>query len=137
LRRDRCKNWALPGGKRCRLHGGHSTGPVTPEGTARSVAARVAGRAKWLAERKAQGLPIPGGRRKGGHNRTREERAQAAYEKQCVAEWRTMVHRSRSARKAPRAQRRQERKNAAADAARLERFQAGGPFWTDDEWKNM
>jgi hypothetical protein len=25
----------------------------------------------------------------------------------------------------------------AADAARLERFQAGGPFWTDEEWKNL
>jgi hypothetical protein len=47
MRRHRCKSWALPGGKRCRLHGGHSTGPVTPEGTARSVAARVAGRARW------------------------------------------------------------------------------------------
>jgi hypothetical protein len=34
-----CKNWALPGSKRCRLHGGLSTGPTTPEGMARTIAA--------------------------------------------------------------------------------------------------
>ena len=25
----------------------------------------------------------------------------------------------------------------AADAARRKRFQAGGPFWTDEEWKAL
>jgi hypothetical protein len=29
------------------------------------------------------------------------------------------------------------RKLAADLAPRLERFQAGGPFWTDVEWKKM
>jgi hypothetical protein len=81
MRRERCKNWALPGGKRCRLHGGHSTGPVTPKGRARTLAAMGAGRAKWLAELKAEGKPIPCGRKKRGRNRSPEERAQASYEK--------------------------------------------------------
>jgi hypothetical protein len=137
MRRDRCRNWALPGNNRCRLHGGHSTGPRTAEGKARTVAAMNAGRAKWLAELKAEGKPIPFGRKKGGRNRSPQEREQAAYEKQCTGEWRTSDHQSRSARKAPRSQRRQERKSAAADAARLERFQTGGPFWTDDEWEAL
>src|SRR5271154_2678553 len=66
----RCRNWALPGGKRCRLHGGHSTGPVTAEGTARTVAAMNAGRARWLAKLKAEGKPVPCGRKKGGRNRS-------------------------------------------------------------------
>jgi hypothetical protein len=49
LHRHRCRNWALPGSKRCRLHGGHSTGPRTPEGKARTIAAMKEGRARWLA----------------------------------------------------------------------------------------
>jgi hypothetical protein len=137
MRSLRCRNWALPGSTRCRLHGGHSTGPLTPEGKARTVAALKAGRARWLAKLKAEGKPIPFGRKKGGRNRSIEEREQAAYEKQCMREWRNAFHQSRSARKAPRAQRRQERNNAAADAARLERFKAGGPFWTDEERKSL
>jgi hypothetical protein len=82
LHRHRCRNWALPGGKRCRLHGGHSTGPRTPEGKSRTVAAMNEGRARWLAERKAEGKPIPWGRKKGGRNRSPKEREQAAWEKQ-------------------------------------------------------
>ena len=35
----RCRNWAVPGKRRCRLHGGRSTGPKTPEGKAASLAA--------------------------------------------------------------------------------------------------
>jgi hypothetical protein len=92
------------------------------------------GRARWLAELKAEGKPVPFGRKKGGRNRSNEERAQAAWEQQCAREWRDAFHQSRSDRKAGR---RQERKSAAADAARLERFQAGGPFWTDEEWKAL
>jgi hypothetical protein len=137
LHRHRCRNWALPGSKRCRLHGGHSTGPRTPEGKARTIAAMKEGRARWLAKLKAEGRPIPFGRKKGGRNRLPEEREQAVYEKQCAREWRTMVHQSQSARKASRAHRRQERESAAADAARLERFQAGGPFWTEEEWEAL
>jgi hypothetical protein len=137
LNRHRCRNWALPGSKRCRLHGGHSTGPRTAEGKARTIAAMNEGRARWLAERKAEGKPIPWGRKKGGRNRSPEEREQAAWEKQCMREWRDGYHQSLDARKALRSQRREERKSAAADAARRERFQAGGPFWTDEEWKAL
>src|SRR5690348_3739407 len=58
----------MRGSKRCRLHGGLSTGPSTPEGKARTAAAMKAGHAPWLAKLKSEGKPIPFGRRKGGHN---------------------------------------------------------------------
>ena len=87
LMRSRCRNWALPGSTRCRLHGGLSTGPLTPEGLARTVAAMKAGRARWVAKLKAEGKPIPSGRKKGGRNRSIEQREQAAYEKQCARDW--------------------------------------------------
>jgi hypothetical protein len=131
LMRSRCRNWALPGSTRCRLHGGLSTGPLTPEGLARTVAAMKAGRARWVAKLKAEGKPIPCGRKKGGRNRTIEERKQAAYEKQCRHEWHRMVLLNQ--RQARRAQRWEDRKNEA----RRKRFQAGGPFWTDEEWENL
>ncbi len=58
------------GKTRCKWHGGRSTGPLTPEGKARSIAAAVAGRARWMArmkEMKAAGLiaKIPTGRKPG------------------------------------------------------------------------
>jgi hypothetical protein len=34
-----CRNWPVRGKKRCRLHGGFSTGPRTPERKARTAAA--------------------------------------------------------------------------------------------------
>jgi hypothetical protein len=36
-----CKLWPMVGRKRCRMHGGCSTGPKTPEGLARIIAART------------------------------------------------------------------------------------------------
>jgi hypothetical protein len=95
------------------------------------------GRARWLAELKAEGKPIPWGRKKGGRNRSPAEREQATWEKQCAREWRDGSRRSRDARKVLRSLKRQERKSAAADAARRERFQAGGPFWTEEEWEAL
>jgi len=38
---------------RCKFHGGLSTGPKTPEGKARSLAAMRAGHAAWAARRRA------------------------------------------------------------------------------------
>lgn len=38
---------------------------------------------------------------------------------------------------ARRAERRQDRKQFAYDAKRFERFRAGGPFWTDEEWEAL
>ncbi|PJK28921.1 HGGxSTG domain-containing protein [Minwuia thermotolerans] len=47
-----CRAKAVPGKRRCRLHGGLATGPRTPEGRARIAAAQ---RARWQAWRAAQG----------------------------------------------------------------------------------
>jgi len=52
----------VPGKKRCRWHGGLSTGPKTPEGRARSFAARDAGRARYFAGVKALGIKRTSGR---------------------------------------------------------------------------
>jgi hypothetical protein len=58
-----CRNWAVPGSARCRLHGGLSTGPKSPEGKDASIAARVEGRRQWVAFMKEQGLKLPCGRK--------------------------------------------------------------------------
>ena len=59
-----CKGWAMENG-RCWVHGGASTGPRTPEGKARVVAAMVEGRRKWLERRRAEGKKFPAGRKRG------------------------------------------------------------------------
>jgi hypothetical protein len=136
-RSSRCKNWALPGSKRCRLHGGASTGPTTPEGMARTVAAMKAGRVRWLAKLRAEGKPVPCGRKKGGRNRPAEVRERAAREAKWQRDCQRMAQRLRSTRKAHREQRRQERQVAADLALRRERFRAGLPFWIEEEWERL
>lgn len=42
-----CRCCVEPGKNRCRFHGGKSTGPRTPEGRARSMAALQAGHQRW------------------------------------------------------------------------------------------
>jgi hypothetical protein len=64
-----CRNWPGRGKKRCRLHGGLSTGPKTSEGKARTIAAMVEGRRRLLEKLKAEGKPVPWGRKRGGVNR--------------------------------------------------------------------
>jgi hypothetical protein len=59
-----CKGWAMENG-RCWVHGGASTGPRTPEGKARVVAAMVEGRRKWVERRRAEGRKFPAGRKRG------------------------------------------------------------------------
>jgi hypothetical protein len=59
-----CKGWAMENG-RCWLHGGASTGPRTPEGKARVVAAMVEGRRKWIERKRAKGKKFPAGRKRG------------------------------------------------------------------------
>ena len=54
VRGRRCRNWPVDGMKRCRFHGGLSTGPKTPEGKARAIAAMVAGRKLWLERKKRE-----------------------------------------------------------------------------------
>jgi hypothetical protein len=48
-----CKAPSVHGKARCRMHGGCSTGPKTPEGKARSLAAANAGWQRWNAKRQA------------------------------------------------------------------------------------
>src|SRR5215469_15863224 len=69
--RGRCRAIAIWGRLRCRWHGGRATGPRTPCGKRRSVAAMIKGRVRWIErmrEAKRLGLieKIPGGRPKKG-----------------------------------------------------------------------
>jgi hypothetical protein len=64
IRGPRCRAWAMENG-RCRVHGGASTGPRTPEGKARVVAAMVKGRRQWVERRRAESRRFTAGR-KGG-----------------------------------------------------------------------
>jgi hypothetical protein len=141
LRRTRCRNWAMRGSKRCRLHGGLSTGPTTPEGMARTVAALKAGRARWLAGLKAEGKPIPCGRKKGGRNLPKGEREHAAYVEQCHRDARKYRWQARAEQKARRAQQRQEREEARRKmeehAWRKARADAGFGYYTPEEWEKL
>jgi hypothetical protein len=135
LRRSRrCKKWALRGSRRCRLHGGLSTGPTTPEGMARTLAAMQAGRLRWLARLKAEGKPAPCGRKKGGRNLPADEREQIAYEKDCHRFARKMHRQSRAKEKARRLESRRRRKEHARRQARAA---AGLGYWTEEEWENL
>jgi hypothetical protein len=60
-----CRRWPVKGTKRCRLHGGLSTGARTPEGKARVLAALTEGRRRWIAQMKAEGKKFPWGRKAG------------------------------------------------------------------------
>jgi hypothetical protein len=64
LRHPRCQAWAMPNG-RCRFHGGLSTGPRSPEGKARVVAAMVEGRRTWVERVRAEGGIFKAGRKNG------------------------------------------------------------------------
>jgi hypothetical protein len=69
-RRGFCRKWPVPGKERCRFHGGCSTGPLTEDGKARSLAAMRAGRQRWLEEMRAKKAAgeidrFPGGRKSG------------------------------------------------------------------------
>jgi hypothetical protein len=83
----RCQNPVAKNRNRCEIHGGTSTGPRTPEGMERRIAALVAGRARWAANLKAQGKPFPNSR-KGRPNLTQEQRTAIAEGKRQRAETR-------------------------------------------------
>jgi hypothetical protein len=101
LRRSggRCRNWPVRGKERCRFHGGYSTGPTTPDGMARTVAAMKLGRWRWLRRMRADGIPIPCGRKRGGRNLPLEEREQLAVEKRRRREARILLQGVRVARR--------------------------------------
>ena len=133
-----CRNWPERGSKRCRFHGGRSTGPTTPEGKARTVVAMKAGRARWLAQLKSEGTPIPFGRKKGGRNLPAEEREQIACEKRRQREGRAVLQQLRAERRADRVREREEDRRKMEDQARRKaRADAGGPYWTDEELENL
>jgi hypothetical protein len=71
-----CRRWAAPGSKRCKLHGAKSTGPRSPAGKARSIAAMVEGRRRWLAGLKAAGMKAPCGRKPGPGAKVRAREAE-------------------------------------------------------------
>lgn len=81
-----CHAWAMPNG-RCRWHGGKSTGPKTVEGQARVNAARIPGRARWVARMKAAGRKLPSGRRAGAAWITEGMRERARAEAQRLGGW--------------------------------------------------
>ena len=65
-----CKKWPVPGKTRCRFHGGCSTGAITEDGKARSLAAMHDGWQRWLEETRAKKAAgeidrFPGGRKSG------------------------------------------------------------------------
>jgi hypothetical protein len=65
-----CRRWPVPGKKRCRLHGGMSTGARTREGKARAFAARREGLQRWFEEMRAKKVAgqirrFPAGRQSG------------------------------------------------------------------------
>lgn len=69
--RGRCHARPVKGRRRCRFHGGLSTGPKTALGMQRTISAMVAGRRRWLVrmqEAKARGIidKIPTGQRRPG-----------------------------------------------------------------------
>jgi hypothetical protein len=132
----------MPGTDRCRLHGGMSTGPRTPEGKARCIAGMKIGRARWLADLKTQGKRAPCGRKKGGHNAPKvpvsdEERERAAYDAECDRAYRDFELLGRDERKARRVRRRQDRQDTrrklADHARRQERAARGLSYWTPQE----
>lgn len=97
-----------------------------------------AGRARWLAELKAAGMPIPFGRKKGGRNLPKDERAQAAYEKQCHREARKLSRHMRAERKARRVREREQNRRKIEDHARRKAWaDAGLPYWIDEEWEKL
>jgi hypothetical protein len=79
-----CRMWPLPGKKRCWWHGGASTGPRTAEGKARSLAGRLAGRRRRIAELALEGKKINTGRR-GRKPRPVDE--QAERDRAAAAAW--------------------------------------------------
>jgi len=89
-RRPFCKAWAMENG-RCWMHGGASTGPKSPDGKARVVAAMVEGRCKWIARRRVEGGKFPAGRKRGERWVTEPMRERARAEARRLGAGRFML----------------------------------------------
>ena len=85
---------------RCWVHGGASTGPRTPEGRARVVAAMVEGRRKWVERRRAEGKKFPAGRKRGERWVTEPMRERARAEAHRLKGGRFTLDRAADARPA-------------------------------------
>jgi hypothetical protein len=81
-----CRAWAMPNG-RCRVHGGASTGPRSPEGKARVVAAMV-------ERRRAEGRQFTAGRKGGAAWVTEAMRERARTEARKLGAGRFALDRS-------------------------------------------
>lgn len=79
-RRGYCRNWPIDGKKRCRFHGGLSTGPKTVEGKASVIAAMVEGRRRWVERMSADGRKFPGGRKAAKEQNSDVERYRRAIQ---------------------------------------------------------
>jgi hypothetical protein len=108
-----------------------------------------AGRLRWLAKLKAEGKPIPCGRKKGGRNAPVEERQHAAYLRDQDRVYRPIELQMRAERKAERtlerglrrAQRQYELEKARYEAAeiarRRKREEASWPRWMKEGWEKL
>ncbi len=92
-RSPHCRAWAMENG-RCRVHGGVSTGPKSPEGKARVVAAMVEGRRKWVERRRAEGRRFTAGRKGGDAWVTKAMRERARAEARRLGAGRFTLDRS-------------------------------------------
>jgi hypothetical protein len=84
LRHPRCQAWAMPNG-RCRFHGGLSTGPRSPDGKAKVVAAMVEGRRAWVERVRAENGTFESGRKTGAQWVTEPMRERAREEARKLA----------------------------------------------------
>jgi hypothetical protein len=81
---------------RCRVHGGASTGPKSPEGKARVVAAMIVGRRKWVERRRAEGKRFTVGRKGGDAWVTEAMRERALAEARRLGAGRLTLDRSQT-----------------------------------------
>lgn len=84
--REPCRQWAVPGRRWCKHHGGKNGPPKTAEGMARWRAAQMEGNKRWFARMwalKEAGLieRFPHGRQKGWNLRTEKPAPQVRSRK--------------------------------------------------------
>jgi hypothetical protein len=126
-----CRAWAVAGSPFCRAHqlSRLGTGPRTEAGRRRSEEARRQGYARMVAERRAAGLPLPGGRPKGARNKTAEQRERCEKETRQALKW--IKLQQLADKRARRETKRHEREELAELEHRRQAADRGIPFWSD------